>query len=218
MQLVDRRHAARRGRRRAATLGRQVKAIMDAGELVSDDIIIEMIAERIAAAGLPPRASSSTAFRARCRRPRRSTRCWREQGRKLDHVIEMEVDEAALVDRHRRPLHLRATAAPAITTATSRPKVEGVCDVCGGTRFRAPRRRPGRGGGDAARRPIAARPRRSCPITGRRGILRRGRRHGRDRRGDAADRAVILDGAGQGAARGMAVSRRQVDAACNDSV
>ncbi|HEX6442004.1 MAG TPA: adenylate kinase, partial [Stellaceae bacterium] len=87
---------------RAATasgseLGRRVKAIMDAGHLVSDDIIIDMIAERIAQPdcaahngrggfildGFPrtvPQAEALDAMLA-------------ERGQKLDHVILMEVDE-----------------------------------------------------------------------------------------------------------------------------
>jgi adenylate kinase len=45
------------------------------GELVSDEIVIGIVAERIDASRTAPRASSSTAFRARSRRPRRWTRC-----------------------------------------------------------------------------------------------------------------------------------------------
>ena len=68
---------------RAATasgseLGLRVKSIMDSGQLVPDGIIIDMIAERIAEPRLPRTALSSTGFRARCRRRKRSTRCWRD--------------------------------------------------------------------------------------------------------------------------------------------
>src|SRR5438105_9727000 len=74
-------------------IGRKVKAIMEAGQLVPDDIIIEMIADRIAAPdaaqgfildGFPrtvPQAEALDAVLA-------------EHGQKLDHVILMEVDEA----------------------------------------------------------------------------------------------------------------------------
>ena len=44
-------------------------------------------------------ASSSTAFRARCRRPRRSTGLLKDKGLKLDSVIELRVNEAVLLRR-----------------------------------------------------------------------------------------------------------------------
>jgi adenylate kinase len=110
-------------------LGRRVKAIMDAGHLVSDQIIIDMIAERIAQPdcargfildGFPrtvPQAEALDAMLA-------------ERGQKLDHVILMEVDEAALVDR----LSGRFTCGncgASYHERYHRPRVEGVCDICG---------------------------------------------------------------------------------------
>ena len=52
-------------------LGLQAKQVMESGQLVRDDLMVAMIAERIA-----PRASSSTVFRARSSRPRRWMPCW----------------------------------------------------------------------------------------------------------------------------------------------
>jgi adenylate kinase len=110
-------------------LGRRVKAIMDAGHLVSDEIIIDMIAERIAQPdcargfildGFPrtvPQAEALDAMLA-------------ERGQKLEHVILMEVDEAALVDR----LSGRFTCGncgASYHERYHRPRVEGVCDICG---------------------------------------------------------------------------------------
>src|SRR5439155_19938587 len=78
--------------------GRRVKSIMDSGQLVPDDIIVEMIDRRIGQPdcrkgfildGFPrnvPQAKALDAMLA-------------EHSLKLDHVILLEVDEAALVDR-----------------------------------------------------------------------------------------------------------------------
>ena len=114
-------------------LGRRVKAIMDAGHLVPDEIIIEMIAARIGEPdcargfildGFPrtvPQAEALDAMLA-------------ERGQKLDHVILMEVDETALVDR----LSGRFTCGncgASYHERYHRPRAEGVCDVCGSTNF-----------------------------------------------------------------------------------
>ena len=70
---LDRRHAARGRRGRHA--GRpQGQGGHGAGELVSDDIVVGIVAERIDRP-TPGRASSSTASRARSPRPKPSTRC-----------------------------------------------------------------------------------------------------------------------------------------------
>ena len=50
--------------------GLAAKAVMDRGELVSDDIIVALVKERILRRPTARAGSSSTAFRARSRRPR----------------------------------------------------------------------------------------------------------------------------------------------------
>ena len=112
-------------------IGRKVKAIMEAGQLVPDDIIIEMIADRIAAPdaaqgfildGFPrtvPQAEALDAMLA-------------EHGQKLDHVILMEVDEAALVDRIAGRFTCPGCGA-SYHERYKRPQVEGICDICGST-------------------------------------------------------------------------------------
>ena len=71
---------------------------MEAGELVSDAIVSALIGERLDSCRRTA-APSSTAIRAPSTRPRRSRSCSAERGRKLDHVIELVVDEEALVER-----------------------------------------------------------------------------------------------------------------------
>jgi adenylate kinase len=112
-------------------LGQKVKAIMEAGQLVPDDIIIEMIADRIAAPdaahgfildGFPrtvPQAEALDAMLA-------------ERNQKLDHVILMEVDEPALVDRIAGRFTCQGCGA-SYHERYKRPQVEGVCDICGST-------------------------------------------------------------------------------------
>ena len=114
-----------------SALGQKVKAIMEAGRLVPDDIIIEMIADRIAAPdaahgfildGFPrtvPQAEALDAMLA-------------ERNQKLDHVILMEVDEATLVDRIAGRFSCQGCGA-SYHERYKRPQVEGVCDICGST-------------------------------------------------------------------------------------
>ena len=81
-----------------SALGRRVKAIVDSGELVSDDIVIELIDHHLDAAeaaggaifdGFPRTVAQAEALDALLRR----------RGRKVDVVVRLKVDEAALVSR-----------------------------------------------------------------------------------------------------------------------
>lgn len=79
-------------------LGMRAKEIMDRGDLVSDDIMVGMIAERMASPecangvildGFPRTVAQADAL----------AEMMQNQGRVLDHVIEIRVDEAALFAR-----------------------------------------------------------------------------------------------------------------------
>jgi len=117
--------------------GLRAKAVMEAGELVSDEIVSGIIGEALdklpAETGVIFDGYPRTAPQADSLDALLGTR-----GRQLDHVIELEVDEDALVDR----ITGRYTCAACGTGYHDRykqPKVAGVCDTCGGTEFK---RRP----------------------------------------------------------------------------
>ena len=122
----------REARASGSPIGEKVKAIMDAGELVSDDIVTALIGQRLDAGcgqgaifdGFPRTQAQAEAL----------DLLLAKRGRHLDHVIELVVDEEALVDR----ITGRFSCAECGTGYHDkfRPtKVPGVCDVCGSTEF-----------------------------------------------------------------------------------
>ena len=118
-------------------IGLQAKAVMDAGELVSDAIVSGLIGERLDALGpdvsvifdgYPRTAAQADAL----------DTILSDRGRKLDHVIELRVEEDALVDRITGRFSC-AKCGAGYHDRYKLPKVENVCDVCGSDEFK---RRP----------------------------------------------------------------------------
>lgn len=109
-------------------VGRKAKAVMDAGDLVSDAIVTGILSERLDQRdvaqgfildGYPRTATQAEALDA----------LLADKGMKLDHVIELAVDEEALVDR----ITGRFACAKCGTGYHDRyklPKLPGICDVC----------------------------------------------------------------------------------------
>ena len=114
-------------------IGLEAKSVMDAGKLVSDDILIRMIGERIkrpdCAKGFILDGFPRTVPQAEALDSLLTAR-----GRKLDAVIELKVDEPALVERI-AGRYSCAKCGEGYHDKFKQPKVPGVCDKCGGTEF-----------------------------------------------------------------------------------
>jgi len=116
-----------------SALGQEAKGIMEAGKLVPDALMVGLIEDRIAQPdcakgfildGFPRTEAQAEALDTMLAR----------SGKQLNQVVEMEVDEAALTER----VVGRFTCAKCGTgyhDKFKRPKVEGVCDVCGSKEF-----------------------------------------------------------------------------------
>lgn len=117
-------------------VGLKAKAVMEAGELVSDAIVSALIGERLDAIG-----NAGVIFdgfpRTRAQAEALDV-LLTERGRKLDHVIELEVDEDALVERITGRFSCAVCGAP-YHDKFKRPTVDGTCDSCGSHEFK---RRP----------------------------------------------------------------------------
>jgi adenylate kinase len=116
-----------------STLGVEAKKIMDAGQLVSDAIVIAMIDHRIDQPdcargvifdGFPRTVAQAEALDAMLAK----------KGKRIDVVIELEVEDAALVERIAGRFTC-ATCGTGYHDKFHRPKVEGTCDKCGGHQF-----------------------------------------------------------------------------------
>jgi adenylate kinase len=118
---------------RSTEVGRQAKAVMERGELVSDDIINRIVAERT---GQPDCASGFIldGYPRTTAQAEALDRMLAERGLALDAVVEIAVDPEILVDR----VSGRFSCAKCGTVYHDRYKptaTPGVCDVCGSTEF-----------------------------------------------------------------------------------
>ena len=117
-------------------VGLKAKAVMEAGELVSDAIVSALIGERLDS--IADRGAIFDGYPRTRAQAEALDFLLGERGRKLDHVIELEVDEDALVERITGRFSCANCGAPYHDTYKL-PKVEGTCDVCGSHEFK---RRP----------------------------------------------------------------------------
>ncbi len=118
-------------------VGKKAKAVMDAGELVSDEIVSGIIGDRLDELG-PNKGIIFDGYPRTAAQAHSLDEILSKRGRTLNHVIELSVDEDALVDR--------ITGRYACTSCNEgyhdrhkKPSKEGVCDICGNSAFK---RRP----------------------------------------------------------------------------
>lgn len=118
-------------------VGLKAKAVMEAGQLVSDEIVNGILSDRLDEPdvakgfildGFPRTVAQAEALDS----------LLAAKGMKLDHVIELAVDEDALVDRITGRFSC-VKCGEGYHDRYKQPKSAGVCDVCGSTEFK---RRP----------------------------------------------------------------------------
>src|SRR6056297_2201085 len=114
--------------------GRQAQAVMEAGALVPDEIVLAILKDRLAepdtAAGVildgfPRTEAQAEALDA----------LLGAEGRQVDAAISLEVEDAAMVARV-SGRYTCAACGEGYHDAFKRPAAEGVCDGCGGTAFK----------------------------------------------------------------------------------
>jgi adenylate kinase len=116
-----------------SALGRRAKAIMDRGDLVPDEIVVNIIAERIDA----PNGSNGVildGFPRNLPQAAALDKLLAGKGKKLDAVIELKVDDAKLVERIVGRFAC-AKCGEGYHDRFKRPKARGRCDVCQGEDF-----------------------------------------------------------------------------------
>lgn len=111
--------------------GKAAKAVMDAGGLVSDDIVLAVLKDRMSDPdtqagvildGFPRTTGQAEALDA----------LLAESGQKIDAAVSMEVEDDAMVERV-SGRYTCATCGEGYHDTFKTPKVDGVCDKCGGT-------------------------------------------------------------------------------------
>ncbi|MEO0410126.1 MAG: adenylate kinase [Cyanobacteria bacterium P01_A01_bin.135] len=115
-------------------LGQQVKTIMESGELVSDDIMVSMIASRIAEPdcsggfildGFPRTVAQAAAL----------DKMLAQQHTQIDGAIQFAVDPAVLIKRISGRFSC-SNCGEGYHDEFKQPKQPGVCDICGATEFK----------------------------------------------------------------------------------
>lgn len=114
-------------------LAKEMKSIMDSGAFLSDDLVVQMISERLDCEdvklgfildGFPRTVAQAQAL----------DKMLIAKNMKLDYVIELKVDASVLIDRISGRFSC-AQCGAAYHDPTNKTKIEGVCDYCGSKKF-----------------------------------------------------------------------------------
>ena len=108
-----------------SALGQMVKKIMEEGSLVPDDVILDIVAERVAKDdcangfildGVPRTLAQAEALEAR--------------GVRIDHVISIEIDDS-IIEGRMTGRRVCGKCGASYHVVANPPKTEGICDQCG---------------------------------------------------------------------------------------
>ena len=117
-------------------LGKKAKEYMEAGKLVPDEVVIGIIEERLKQSdcekgfildGFPRTVPQAEAL----------DKVLEKMGRKIDHVLTLDVPEEELIKRLTGRRTCKKCGAM-YHIIFNPPKVEGVCDKCGGELYQRP--------------------------------------------------------------------------------
>ena len=115
-------------------VGLEAKAVMEAGELVSDEIVTALIDAELTAMG-PETGAIFDGYPRTAAQAEQLDEVLAAHGRKLDRVIELEVDEDELV-RRIVGRYTCASCGAGYHDEFQQPAAAGVCDKCGSTEFK----------------------------------------------------------------------------------
>ncbi|PYG26659.1 adenylate kinase [Pelagimonas varians] len=114
--------------------GKRAKAVMEAGELVSDDIVIAILRDRLndsdCAKGVILDGFPRTTVQAEA-----LDRLLEDSGQRINAAISLEVDDAAMVTRI-SGRYTCGACGEGYHDSFKQPKTSGTCDNCGGTDFK----------------------------------------------------------------------------------
>ena len=124
----------RAARTSGTEVGKMVAGVMDRGDLVTDEIVIDLIREQLETAesesgfifdGFPRTLAQADAL----------SDLLESVGQHLDTVVEMRVEDNALIARI-AGRYTCANCGAGYHDEAKKPNVEGICDKCGGTEFK----------------------------------------------------------------------------------
>jgi adenylate kinase len=114
-------------------LGKRAKAVMDRGELVSDDVVVGIIAQRLDQPDVA-RGFILDGFPRNTAQAEALDKMLRKKDLKVDRVIEIKVEDEALIERI-AGRYSCARCGAAYHDQFARPRKPGICDNCGSTQF-----------------------------------------------------------------------------------